>query len=92
MSGSEFGQLAATLVVGFLAFYAAVVKSKPTAPEGRSASAAEVEALGARLDAQADRLAQLEKTNRGLYAYIALDHAEHRAHGWDVVPLPQELA
>lgn len=92
MSGSEVAQLGATIVVGLLAFYAAVIKSKPTAPEGRSASAAEVEALGTRLDSQAGRIDNLERTNRALYAYIAMDHAEHRAHGWAVVPLPTELA
>ena len=99
MSGSELAQLGATIVVGLLAFYAAVIKSKPSAPEGRSASAAEVVALGDRLDKQAARadaqdkkIEGLEKTNRALYAYIALDHAEHRKHGWKVVPLPEEIA
>lgn len=92
MSGSEVAQLGATIVVGLLAFYAAVIKSKPGAPEGRSASAAEVVAMGERLDVSNLRMDRLEKTNRALYAYIAMDHAEHRAHGWAVVPLPEEIA
>jgi len=91
MKGELIAQVG-TIVVALIAFYAAVVKSKPTAPEGRSASAAEVEALGKRLDAQADRLDKQDRVIRALYAYIALDHAEHRENDWPVVPLPEELA
>lgn len=66
--------------------------TRKAAPEGRSASAAEVEALGKRLDAQAERIGQLEKTNRALYAYIATDHGVHLSQGWPITPLPQEIA
>lgn len=91
MTGEVIAQVG-TVIVALIAFYAAVVKSKPTAPEGRSASASEVESLGKRLDAQNVRMDAQDRLIRGLYAYIALDHAEHRAHGWAVTPLPEDLA
>ncbi len=85
-------QLVGTIVIVIGSIAVAWRSSRKTAPEGRSASAAEVEALGTRLDAQAGRIDQLERVNRALYAYIATDHAEHRRHGWDVTPLPEEIA
>lgn len=58
----------------------------------RSATASEVTALGERLDAQAERVDRLERTNRALYAYIAADHAIHHSQGWPIIPLPPEIA
>lgn len=92
MTGADILQVFGLIVVGALSFYAAVLKSTPTAPEGRSASAAEVESLGKRLDAETARGDLQDRKIRALYEYIAQDHAEHRKHGWEVRPLPEEIA
>lgn len=92
MSGADVIQVFGLIVVALISLYAAVKKSAPTAPEGRSASAAEVESLGRRLDAETARGDLQDRKIRALYDYIALDHAEHRKHGWEVRPLPEEIA
>lgn len=75
------------------AFSIAMRSSKPTDKPGeKSASAAEVTALGARLDIAVSRIERLERLERGLRAYIAEDHEEHRDNSWPIRPLPQELA
>lgn len=74
------------------AFAIAVRNSRAGHPSDRSASAAEVTALGARLDIAVHRIDSHEATIRGLRDYIAADHAEHRANSWPIRPLPEDLA
>lgn len=82
------------------AFAVAVRYSRTTdRTSARSASADEVEKLGDRLDKQSERMdkqdTKIEKqqrTIRALYAYIALDHAQHHTNGWPINPMPEDLA
>lgn len=74
------------------AFMVAIRQSRTAeVTTGRSASAEEVRALGERLDTQNARMDRQDRTIRALYAYIALDHHEHRRQGWPVIPLPDEI-
>jgi hypothetical protein len=81
--------LLATLIGSFLV---ARHNTRSGQPSDRSASAAEVAALGARLDITSARLDSCERIIRGLRDYIAADHAEHRDSGWAITPLPKDLA
>lgn len=95
MTGEAWAYLG-SLTGGVFAIVIAVIKTRPNkdpdATENRSVSAGEVTALGARLDAQTVRMDRLERVNRGLYNYIAMDHAAHHANGWPILPIPEEFA
>lgn len=90
---SEVWAFLGVALTALLAFAAAYLSThRDDATSGRSASADEVVALGARLDKQGIRMDGQDRKIRALYEYIAEDHAEHRRHGWEIRPLPQEIA
>lgn len=86
------GDALALVGVTISALVALLVGVRSASTNSRSASAGEVQALGARLDAQQGRLDSLERTNRALYAYIARDHAVHLTNGWPIEAIPEEHA
>lgn len=92
MTGDQWTFLGVALA-SLLTFYGVLRKSRSDERvANRSASAAEVTALGVRLDGATERIEDLERLVRGFRNYVAEDHQDHREHNWPVRPLPPELA
>lgn len=88
----EVWQFLGVLLSVLVAYLISVRANRRGQPADRSASAAEVTAIGARLDVATARIDRLERVVRGFRQHVAEDEAEHRANGWPIRPLPEDLA